>query len=334
VLRLNLREKKHHHMTDSFKAASPEVLVDETKDLGLGTRVTEQSRIRFLNRDGSFNVRRFGLPLLQSLSVYHSMLTIGWVQFYTIIVAGYLAVNILFAAAYYLCGPDALLIAAPNLQPNRFVECFFFSVQTFTTIGYGRVSPVGTPANILVAVEALTGLLGFAFATGLSFARFSRPAARIIFSKHAIIAPYRGIQAFEFRIINARSSQLIEVDAKVIMSRLEDDGPRRIRRFYELPLERRHVSFFPLNWTIVHPIDPSSPLAGFTQRGLTEAETEFLVLVTGIEETFAQQVHTRSSYKAHEVIIGARFVDMYVTTPDGALGVDIDRLHAIEVVNN
>jgi inward rectifier potassium channel len=260
------------------------------------------------------------------------MLTIGWVQFYAIIVAGYLGVNILFAAAYYLCGPDALLIATPNLQPNRFVECFFFSIQTFTTIGYGRVSPIGTPANVLVGVEALTGLLGFAFATGLSFARFSRPAAKIIFSKQAIIAPYRGIKAFEFRIINARSSQLIEVDAKVIMSRLEGDGSRKIRRFYELPLERRHVSFFPLNWTIVHPIDSSSPLAGFTHQSLVDTEAEFLVLVTGIEETFAQQVHTRSSYKAHEVIIGASFVDMYVTTPDGALGVDIDRLHAIQRV--
>jgi inward rectifier potassium channel len=317
-------------MPNSPTAGPTQPTLDEPKDLGLGSRVTEQSHIRFLNRDGSFNVRRYGLPLLQSLSVYHALLTISWLRFYAIVVAGYLGVNVLFAAGYFLCGPDALLVATSHVNPSRFVECFFFSVQTFTTIGYGRVSPVGTPANILVSVEALTGLLGFAFATGLSFARFSRPAARIIFSKQAIIAPYRGIHAFEFRIINARSSQLIEVDVKVFLSRLERDGERVKRQFYDLSLERTHVSFFPLNWTIVHPIDASSPLAGFTEQGLKDSEAEFLILVTGIEETFAQQVHTRSSYKAHEVINGARVVDMYVSSPDGALGVDVDRLHAVQ----
>ncbi|HKK21560.1 MAG TPA: ion channel [candidate division Zixibacteria bacterium] len=306
--------------------------LDGNRDLGLGTRVVEQSHTRFLNRDGSFNVRRYGLPFFRSLSVYHSILTIGWIRFYAIVVAGYLAVNLIFASAYYLCGPHALQVAVVSTSHNRYVDCFFFSIQTFTTIGYGRVSPVGTPANILVAVEALTGLLGFAFATGLSFARFSRPAAKIIFSKQAIIAPYRGIKAFEFRIINARSSQIIEVEVKVVLSRLERVGSQLIRQFYDLMLERRHVSFFPLSWTIVHPIDSESPLYGSTGESLNESEAEFLVLVTGIEETFAQQVHTRSSYKAHEVTVNARFADMYVTSGDGALGVNFERIHAVELV--
>lgn len=321
-------------MSEKSNAKSQEWFREEPQDLGLGTRVAQQSKRRFLNRDGSFSVKRYGLPFLQSLSMYHSMLTIGWFRFYAIIVSGYLAVNILFAAAYYLCGPDALLIATANLHPNRFVECFFFSIQTFTTIGYGRVSPVGIAANTLVAVEALTGLLGFAFATGLSFARFSRPSARIIFSKHAVIAPYQGIQAFEFRIINARSSQIIEVDVKVFLSRLEKDGSRVTRRFHDLALERTHVSFFPLNWTIVHPIEASSPLTGLTRQSLLESDAEFLVLITGIEETFGQQVHSRSSYKASEVVVGASFVDMYVKTPDGELGVDIGRLHEIKPMDD
>lgn len=308
--------------------------LEEPRDLGLGTRVTEQTRTRLLNRDGSFNVRRYGLPLMQSLSPYHFLLSMGWQQFYMIVVLGYLAINVFFATGYYLCGPDALLVATSNVYTSRYVECFFFSVQTFTTIGYGRVSPIGTPANILVSVEALTGLLGFAFATGLSFARFSRPAARIIFSKQAIVAPYRDMQAFEFRIINARSSQLIEVDVKVFLSRLEPAGSRMTRQFYDLSLERGHVSLFPLNWTIVHPIDSSSPMWGQNEQSLRESETEFLVLVSGIEETFAQSVHTRSSYKAHEVVYGARFADMYRTSADGALGVDVDRLHAVEPVDS
>jgi inward rectifier potassium channel len=306
--------------------------IDENKDLGFGSRVVQQSQTRFLNRDGSFNVGRYGLPLFQSLSVYHWMLTIGWLRFYAIIAAGYLAVNGLFAIAFYACGPESLLGSSSNVYTSRFVECFFFSIQTFTTIGYGRVSPVGLAANTLVSVEALTGLLGFAFATGLSFARFSRPNARIIFSDHAIIAPYKGIQAFEFRIINARSSQIIEVDVKVFLSRLEESGGKLVRRFHELALERQHVSFFPLNWTIVHPIDESSPLAGFTKEQLSESDAEFLVMFTGIEETFAQQVHTRSSYKAHEIVIGAKFADMYVKTPDGGLGVDVNRLDEYQLV--
>jgi inward rectifier potassium channel len=317
-------------MADHLEMKIPSGTADEIKDLGFGTRITQQSQARFLNRDGSFNVNRLGLPFLQSLSIYHSMITMGWIQFYAIIAAGYLVVNFLFATAFYLCGPDALMYANANIFANRFVECFFFSVQTFTTIGYGRVSPVGIAANTLVSIEALIGLLGFAFATGLSFARFSRPNAKIIFSKNAVIAPYRGIRALEFRIINARSSQIIEVEVKVFLSRLEQVDSRTLRRFHELPLERHHVSFFPLNWTVVHPIDQSSPLSGCSHEDLIASEAEFLVLFNGIEETFEQQVHTRTSYKANEVIVGAKFADMYVKSPDGALGVEVNRLHEIE----
>jgi inward rectifier potassium channel len=321
-------------MTDHREGGLSPVSAEEIKDLGFGTRVTQQAHKRFLNRDGSFNVNRVGLPFLQSLSIYHSMITIGWIQFYAIIAAGYLAVNLLFAAAFYLCGPDALMISSSSVSANRFVECFFFSIQTFTTIGYGRVSPVGVPANILVAIEALTGLLGFAFATGLSFARFSRPNAKIIFSRNAIVAPYRGIHALEFRLINARSSQIIEVDIKVVLSRLEREGGRIVRRFHELALERQHVDVFPLNWTVVHPIDESSPLAGLSAEGLVTSQAEFLVLFNGIEETFEQQVHTRTSYKGNEVVVGAKFKDMYVKTSSGELGVDVKRLHEIERVDD
>ncbi len=315
----------------------------DVKDLGFGSKVTQQSQARLLNRDGSFNVNRFGLRFLESASVYHWMLTVGWGKFYAVIALGYLTINIIFATAYYSCGPDALLIGG-HVMSNRLIECFFFSIQTLSTIGYGRVSPVGVPANTLVAIEALTGLLGLAFATGLSFARFSRPNAKIIFSKRAVIAPYRGIQGFQFRIINARTSQIIEMDIKVVMSRLETNQVSAIgaaastgaagivRRFYELPLERHHVPFFPLNLTVVHPIDESSPLNGFTKQSLIESDVEFIVLLSGVEETFVQQVHTRSSYKAHEVIVGAKFADMYIKMPNGDFGVDVKRLHEIELM--
>jgi inward rectifier potassium channel len=209
----------------------------------------------------------------------------------------------------------------------------FFSVQTFATIGYGQVSPVGLAANLTVTLESLIGLLGFALATGLLFARFSRPTAKIIFSRNAIIAPYHGINAFEFRITNARSNQIIEVEAKVLFSRFELVDGRSVRRFYPLPLERDKVAFLPLSWTIVHPIDEESPLRGLDADHMHDTNAEFLILLTGIDETFSQTVHTRSSYKAEEMVWDAKFSDIYRRpTADGELTADIRLLHSIERV--
>jgi inward rectifier potassium channel len=177
----------------------------------------------------------------------------------------------------------------------------------------------------------LVGLLGFALATGLLFARFSRPTAKIIFSERAVVAPYRGITAFEFRIANARRNQLIEVEAKVLFARFEDSDGNSIRRFYTLALERNKVVFFPLSWTIVHPIDEASPLFGLTAADLTATNAEFLVLLTGIDETFSQTVHARSSYQADEVIWNAKFSSIFKKGGKGnTLSIDVRRLHLIE----
>jgi len=208
------------------------------------------------------------------------------------------------------------------------LETFFFSVQTFATIGYGGMHPVGLAANLLVTLESLVGLLGFALATGILFSRFSQPTAKILFSRNAIIAPYRGITAFEFRIANARSNELIQVEARVMLSRLKPDGNRD---FIPLKLEREKVVFFPLAWTIVHPIDEESPLWGLTQEDLTASQAEVLVLLSGIDETFSQTVHTRSSYRADEIVCGARFANLFnPPTSDGVLSVDVSRLDQIE----
>jgi inward rectifier potassium channel len=301
---------------------------EDTQDLGLGRKLSDQSR-RMLNRDGSFNVDRQGLPFLRSFSPYHAMITISWPRFYVVIVSAYLVTNVIFAAAFFACGPGALHGAGAS-QGVRAMDCFFFSVQTLATIGYGRISPLGLAANLLVAIEGFLGLLGFAMATGLAFARFSQPRAKVLFSEKAVIAPYRGATAFEFRIINERQSQLIEVEAKVLFTRMEIHEGRRVRRFYGLPLERAKVAFFPLQWVIVHAIDDASPLRGETAESLRSSEAEFLILLTGIEEAFAQAVHTRSSYQFGEVVVGARFVDMYEPSEDGVVRVDLRRFHGIE----
>jgi inward rectifier potassium channel len=302
---------------------------NQAADLGFGSRVSEQSRGRFLNRDGSFNVVRTGLSYLESLSPYHALLTISWTRFYIVLLLSYVAFNILFAGCYFLCGPGALQGATGVTDGARYLDDFFFSIQTSTTIGYGRISPVGVPANILVCIEAMFGLLGFALATSLLFARFSKPEAKIIFSRQAVVAPYRGITALEFRIANGRRNQLIQVEATVTLA-LREVRSRQQRVFHPLKLERDRVVFFPLNWTIVHPIDEQSPLFGITREQFYASDPELLILLSGVDETFSQTVHARSSYKGNEIVWGAKFADMYLPASDGAVSVNMKRLHVIE----
>jgi inward rectifier potassium channel len=298
------------------------------RDLGFGSVVAQESGKRLLNRDGSFNVIREGLRFFASWSPYHYLLTVSWPRFLGLVAAAYLGANAFFGCLFFALGSGALSGADGTGLGSRFLQSFFFSVQTFATIGYGSVSPVGVAANLVVTLESLVGLLGFALATGLLFARFSRPTANILLSESAIIAPYRGITAFEFRIANARQNQLIEVQAKVLYAGFRDG--RGTRDFVALPLERDRVAFFPLAWTIVHPIDSSSPLFGLTREDLLAADAEFLVLLSGIDETFAQTVHARSSYKADEIVWGARFTNLFQPPKNGVLSIDIGRLHEIE----
>jgi len=308
---------------------------EEPKDLGFGTVVGQEHAQRLLNRDGSFNVKRGGLPSLASLSLYHALLSLSWPRFIGLLVGGYLFVNLLFAAAFMACGPGALGGAAAATMGGNFARAFFFSVHTFATIGYGNVVPVGVPANVLVTGETIVGLLGFALSTGVLFSRFARPTARIIFSDLAVVAPYRGGTGFMFRLVNGRSSQLIELDVKVLFSRITERGGMRLRAYDQLRLERTHVVFFPLSWTVVHPIDASSPLFGLSQEDLRACDAELLILLSGIDETFAQTVHARTSYKADEIVVGARFANIYnPRAADGSESIDVSRLGEIVRVSD
>ncbi len=304
---------------------------DEERDLGFGSVVARESRQRLLNRDGSFSVTRTGLGFWAMINPYHALLTMSWMKFLSLAAGFYLLVNALFACGYLLCGPGALQGPQDGRIHSEFLRAYFFSVQTLATIGYGHISPAGLEANLLVTVESLVGLMGFALVTGMLFARFSRPTAKILFSNTAVIAPYRSITAFEFRIANQRSNQIVELEARVLYSRLEMSEGRRVRRFYDLNLERQKVIFFPLSWTIVHPIDEASPLSGVTDQDLRASDAEFLILLTGIDETFSQTVHARSSYKPHEVAWNARFADIFKRPEkEGPLTIDVGRIHQIE----
>jgi len=299
-------------------------------DLGFGRRVAQQSRNRFLNRDGSFNVMRVGLPFFRSLSAFHAALTMSWPRFFVLSTLAYLSANALFAGAYLLCGPGALAGSKATTLGARFAEAFFFSVQTLATVGYGVLSPNGLAANLVSTVEALCGLMGFALVTGLLFSRFSRPTPHLVFSERAVVAPFRGGQALMFRVANERSNQLTDVQARVTLSRLEGPPAARVRKFYSLELDRAQVLFFPLHWVVVHPIGEQSPMRGVSPEEFEAADSEILILLTAMDETFFQTVHVRSSYKLDEVAWGMKFADMFLRTEGGLVGIDMRKIHDLE----
>lgn len=284
----------------------------DLRDLGFGSVVSRESQQRLLNRDGSFNVERRGLGLLASLSPYHVLLTMPWARFLLLFVGCYVVANALFALAYLACGVDALVSAGPGAITQPFWRAFFFSVETLSTIGYGNIVPVGGAANAVVTTEALAGLMGIAIVTGLVFARFSRPTANVLFSSHAVVAPYKEITALEFRVANARSNELIEIAAKVMLSRFENVDGVYTRRYYPLSLERDGVVFLPLTWTVVHPIDENSPFHGEDAQSLRAANAEILVLLKAFDETFSTIVQTRTSYTFDDVVWGARFANAFM----------------------
>jgi inward rectifier potassium channel len=295
----------------------------EFKDLGFGTVVGGVNEKRLLNRDGSFNPRREGLRLFARLHPYHLLLTISWRRFFIVVVSGYVLANLVFALAYLACGPGAIGGQAPEVFGGQFGRAFFLSVETFGTIGYGNIYPIGVAPNLIITAESLTGLLTLALGTGLLFARFSRPTAAIVFSKRGVVSPYRGKTGFMFRLTNARANQLLELEAKVLFSRMEGSS----RHYDQLDLERTRVVFFPLSWTIVHPIDEKSPMWGMTAEELAERDAEFLVLLSGVDETFSQLVHARTSYKPSEIFFGHRFVNIYnPVSANGTVSIDVRKL--------
>lgn len=305
---------------------------DFNNDLGFGAVVARESRQRLLNADGTFNVRREGLPFWQSVSLYDYLLGLTWPRFLSYVAIVYILTNALFALIYVACGAHAVTGFESEPVELRLLTAFFFSVHTLATIGYGSISPANTAANIVVTIESLVGLLGFALVAGIVYARFARPRADIRFSEHAIIAPYRNITALMFRIANQRANELVDLHAKVILARRKKNMSSADRDFTQLELERSDVVFFPLTWTVVHPINDKSPLKGLTYQDLVMHEAEFLVLLNGFDETFSQTVHTRSSYLAEDVIWGAKFKSVFTSTDDGKIAVDVSKLDEIDRV--
>ncbi len=284
--------------------------------------------LRAINKDGSFNVRRRGLHSLAG-SVYMHLVNMTWPRFLGLVTLAYLAVNIIFAALYTALGPGALRAAEKDMGLSAFSQAFFFSVHTLTTVGYGDLYPLGLGANVVAAVEAALGLMGFALAAGLLYARFSRPNAQLVFSDRMVVAPYREGHSLQFRVANRRTNVLTDVLADMMLMTVERDEKGQLRRnFVELKLERKKIFFLALTWTVVHPIDQASPLAGKSAADLERLQAEVLILVRGYDDSFTQVVNTRYSYRWEEIQWSARFAPAFDVSSAGHLVLDLDRISA------
>jgi inward rectifier potassium channel len=289
--------------------------------------------IRIINPDGQFNVRRRGATW-HDVHPYLFMIDTSWPVFVAMVFAGYVIANMVFAFAYLGIGVEHLYGAETHTASDRFSSAFFFSAQTFTTLGYGRISPEGLPANLVAAFQALLGLMALAIVTGLVFGRFSRPAARLAFSRQMVVAPYQTGTGLEFRVANRRSNNLMEIEARILLMTVESSDRGLLRRYKPLALERPSVQFLPLTWTVVHPIDESSPLWGQTAEHLAQQQAEFLILIKAFDDTFFQTVHVRRSYRHEEVVWGSRFVPAFEADPQGRMVLDLDRLSEIAPAQN
>lgn len=287
---------------------------------------------RSMNKDGTFNVKRIGDPVFRPFEVYHTLIKMSWLKFFIFLFSCYFIANLIFASIYYFIGAEQLSIDVSGLTEfEKYMEVFFFSSQTLTTLGYGRVAPIGLNANVIAAIESMTGLVGFAWATGLTYGRFSKPQSRIRYSENALISPYREIKGLMFRIVNKRRNQLIEVQADVTVGyNIPETGKRG---FVKLELERSQINLFPSNWTIVHPISQESIFFGKSDSDLRAMNLEIYVMIKAFDDTFAQTIYSRTSYTASEIIYGAKFVTMTELAEDGSSILFLERINEFRTVN-
>ena len=304
-------------------------------DTGFGSNANNYGG-RFINKDGTFNLRREGSGFFNRFSVYQRMLNLPLWKFIAVILIFYFIINLLFTCTYLCIGSNQLQGLLSAEPWARFKEVFYFSTQTFTTVGYGRINPGGDGANLVASLEALTGFLSFAIATGLIYGRFAKPKSYLAFSDLALISPYRGITGLMFRFVTYKDNHtLTNVEIKVNIALRTDDNGVSSYNFYDLELERYKVDNLPMNWTVVHAIDEKSPLYGFAEADLAAADVELYVLVTAFDEVYSSLVLQRTSYTYQEMKFNAKFVPMYRESEDGMTTVlELHKLNEVREVTS
>jgi inward rectifier potassium channel len=258
--------------------------------------------------------------------LYHFLLTSRWWALLTFLAGAYVAVNVLFALVYLGLG-DAI----EHARPGSFADAFFFSVQTMATVGYGNFWPRTPAANVVATVEMILGGMGLALMTGLVFAKFARPTARVLFSEVAVVRGWEGTRSLMFRMANTRASQIVEAHVSLTLVRTERTAEGdELRRLTDLRLLRAQSALFALSWTAIHPLDAQSPLRDATPESLAASDAVLIVTFSGFDENLATTVHARHTYAAAQVLFGRRFADIITAGPGGERRVDYRRFHEVE----
>lgn len=295
---------------------------------GFGTNSSDYGG-RFVNKSGRVNVEKKGVGYFERISWYHVLLDMPQWKFLLSIVLFYLVVNLLFATFYFYIGPHEFGGTSTSSRLEQFAEAFFFSSQSFTIGGYGRIDAGNLLVNAVCALEAFLGLLTLAVITGLLYGRFSKPKAYIRFSENALLTPFHKGKAIMLRLAPFKNTTLTDAEAKVSLGLIMEENGKRVNKFYELSLEYHTVNTLTLSWTIVHPINESSPFYNFTETDFKNAKGEILVYVKAFDEMFSNTVVARTSYTMEEVIIGAKFTPAYNKSDDNSKTLlHVDRLNA------
>jgi inward rectifier potassium channel len=273
---------------------------------------------RLTNKDGRINLRKSGVPLYERISIYHSLLRMNHLVFTLTVFAIYTCLNLSFASLYYSVGIDHLNGTHPEgYFIEDFLQAFFFSSQTLTTVGYGHISPSNFVTNVVASLESFIGIMSFALVTGMFYARFSRPKAYIRFSPNLLVAPFKGGRALMFRLATYKNNHLTDADAQVTIAVHVEEGGKTVTKFYPLPLEINHINSLALSWTIVHPLDDNSPLRDYTEQDFMDCKIEMMITIKAFDDHFSNTVQQRTSYTQDELVYGAKFEPMYARSEDG-----------------
>lgn len=302
----------------------------ESKDPGLGTSYSKSLR-RSLKEDGNFNIKRVG-AIGHLRDIYKYLIELPSYKFTGFFIFSFFGLNALFALIYLLIGVDQLQGLSEEQHP--FWGAFYFSSQTFTTVGYGAISPRGNASSFVAAIEAFMGLIFFSMATGLIYGRFSRPSAKIGFSHNVIITPHKDGTALMFKIVHRRNNTLLNCKVHVTLSIAHEDPTQHvtIRQYYSLPLETDFVRFFPLTWTLVHQINDDSPFYGLSVQELRNRTAELLVLVEAFDETYAQKVIQKHSYAEDQWLDNVKFKRNFHVNEEGEVVLHIHELDEVEAI--
>ena len=309
------------------ETAKNSVQLDPNKeDFGFGKSYS-QTKNRMITDQGQFNIERIGVS---AKSWYHELIEMRWSFFLSLILAYYVAINLVFGFIYFIAGSWRIVgITNENIW-KEFYQCFFFSVQTFTTVGYGGMHPTGLLASGIAGFEALAGLLTLAIITSLVYAKFSKPRAKILYSDHVLLAPFKGTYGLQMRIVNALNNTLIDMEANMVVGFTPEDTTTRIMR--NLSLEINKIALFPLNWTLNHVIDEKSPLHGLDLANMEKYNIEVLVLLRGFDESYNQNVHSIQSYGAERLVFNAKFKPMF-EFKDGRTQLFLNKIGEYELLN-